>query len=127
MVPESINEKLKKFGQEHVLKYYEELSDAGKNALIAQIEATDMSVLEAAKNPDELSKKGVISPLPCMELDEIKENRARFEETGIRAIKEGKVAAVLLAGGMGTRLGSDDPKECITSASRGRCTFLNAS
>ena len=29
---------------------------------------------------------------------------------GIDAIKAGKVAAVLLAGGMGTRLGSDDPK-----------------
>ena len=110
MVPESINEKLKKYGQEHILKYYDELSDPEKEAFLAQIEATDMSVLAAAKNPDELSKKGVISPLPCMELDEIEKNKAKFEETGIKAIKEGKVAAVLLAGGMGTRLGSDDPK-----------------
>ena len=33
-----------------------------------------------------------------------------FETAGIEAIKAGKVAAVLLAGGMGTRLGVDGPK-----------------
>ena len=110
MVPESIKEKLEKYGQEHVLKYYDEISDEEKRALLRQIEETDMSVLSAAANPDELAKKGVISPLPCMELDEIEKNRESFETTGLDAIRSGKVAAVLLAGGMGTRLGSDDPK-----------------
>ncbi len=110
MVPESIRAKLTEYGQEHILKYYDELSDEEKKALLKQIEETDMSVLAAAANPDELTKKGVISPLPCMELDEIEKNRESFEKTGLDAIRSGKVAAVLLAGGMGTRLGSDDPK-----------------
>lgn len=45
-----------------------------------------------------------------MTLDEINTGREAFTETGTEAIRSGKVGAVLLAGGMGTRLGSDNPK-----------------
>ncbi|MBQ7774863.1 MAG: UTP--glucose-1-phosphate uridylyltransferase [Lachnospiraceae bacterium] len=107
---EDAKQKLEKYGQEHVLKYYEELSEAEKQALLTQIEETDMSILASCKNREELAKKGVITPLAAMELDEIEANKESFTATGIQAIKEGKVGAVLLAGGMGTRLGSDDPK-----------------
>jgi len=110
MISESVKEKLKEYGQEHVLKYFDELSEVEKKALEKQIEETDMSILAAALNPDHAASKGVISPLPCMELDEIEKGRESYKQTGISAIKEGKVAAVLLAGGMGTRLGSDNPK-----------------
>lgn len=110
MTLEAAKLKLEKYGQEHVLKYYEELSGAEKDALLTQIEETDMSILAACKNKEELAKKGVITPLAAMELDEIEANRENFYQTGLTAIKEGKVGALLLAGGMGTRLGSDDPK-----------------
>ena len=103
-------EKLAEYGQEHVLKYYDELSETEKESLLAQIEATDMSILSSCKNRDELAKKGVITPLAAMQLPEIEANKASFTATGIEAIKAGKVGAVLLAGGMGTRLGSDNPK-----------------
>ena len=103
-------EKLEKYGQEHVLKYYGELSEDEKEALLAQIDATDMSILESCKHREELSKKGAITPLAAMQLPEIEANRESFTATGIEAIKNGKVGAVLLAGGMGTRLGSDNPK-----------------
>ena len=110
MTLEAAKQKLEKYGQEHVLKYYDELSDAEKEALLTQIEETDMSILAACKNKEELAKKGVITPLAAMELDEIEANKESFLCTGLKAIKEGKVGALLLAGGMGTRLGSDDPK-----------------
>lgn len=103
-------EKLAKYGQEHVLKYYDELNEQEKQALLAQIEATDMSLLEACRHREELEKKGVITPLAVMQLPEIEENREEFTNLGLEAIKAGKVGAVLLAGGMGTRLGSDNPK-----------------
>lgn len=103
-------EKLAKYGQEHVLKYYDELNEQEKEALLAQIEATDMSILEACKRREELEKKGVITPLAAMQLPEIEENREAFTNLGLETIKAGKVGAVLLAGGMGTRLGSDNPK-----------------
>lgn len=110
MTLEQAKEKLRKYGQEHVLKYYEELNDAEKKVLLDQIEATDMSILSACTHREELAKKGVISPLAAMQLPEIEANRESFTATGIEAIKAGKVGAVLLAGGMGTRLGSDNPK-----------------
>lgn len=103
-------EKLAKYGQEHVLNYYEELDATGQENLLEQIAETDFSVVESCKHMEELTKKGVISPLKAMELPEIAANRERFYNTGLQAIKAGKVGAVLLAGGMGTRLGSDDPK-----------------
>lgn len=110
MTLEQAKEKLAKYGQEHVLKYYEELSEKEQQELIAQIEATDMSILAACRHKEELAQKGKITPLAAMELDEIEANREQFTEVGLNAIRAGKVGAVLLAGGMGTRLGSDDPK-----------------
>ncbi len=107
---EEAKAKLEKYGQMQVLKYYDELDDASKEALLAQIEKTDMSILAGCGNKEELSKRGVISPLDCMEIPEIKEHEKEYEAAGLEAIKQGKVAALLLAGGMGTRLGSDNPK-----------------
>ena len=102
--------KLSKYGQEQILRYYDELSDDEKNALLEQVDKTDMEVLSAIEHKSELVKKGEITPLDAMELDEIKANYDTFKNTGVEAIKAGKVGAILLAGGMGTRLGSDNPK-----------------
>lgn len=107
---EQAKQKLEKYGQEHVLKYFDELTEEEKAQLLTQIDETDMSILEACKHREELAGKGKISPLAAMELSEIEEKKEQFTNTGIEALKAGKVAALLLAGGMGTRLGSDDPK-----------------
>ena len=110
MIPESITKKLSEYGQEHVLRYFDELSESQKADLLSQIESTDMSILSAVGAPDALNAKGKISPLKCMELSEIEAGKETYTKTGLDAIKAGKVGAVLLAGGMGTRLGSDNPK-----------------
>ncbi len=110
MTLEQAKEKLAKYGQIHVLKYYEELTPEEQEALLEQIDATDMSILEACEHKEDLAKKGTITPLAAMQLDEIEADRHEFTETGVEAVRAGKVGAVLLAGGMGTRLGSDNPK-----------------
>lgn len=102
--------KVREYGQEHVLQYYEELSEAEKAALLRQIEQTDFSVLAKAAKVGKEQKRGVITPIPAMKLVEIEEKREAYTSRGIETIRAGKVGAVLLAGGMGTRLGSDDPK-----------------
>ena len=105
----TVKEKLEKYGQQHLLKYYDELSDDSKTKLLNEIADTDFDVLNALNHKGE-SKRGVISPIGSMEIDEINEKSDVFRAVGLEAIKRGEVAAVLLAGGMGTRLGSDDPK-----------------
>lgn len=107
---EEAKKKLEKYGQEHVFRYYDELSDREKKELIGQVEATDMEVLSMCTHKEELPRKGVITPLAAMELDEIERNREAYFNMGCKAVRDGRVGAVLLAGGMGTRLGSDDPK-----------------
>ncbi len=110
MTYEQAKEKLAKFGQEHVLANYDSLCDCGKKELLAQIEDTDFSVLDVYAHRDEIAVKGAICPLPAMELPEINANKVDYYAAGLDAIKAGKVGAILLAGGMGTRLGADGPK-----------------
>ncbi len=100
---------LRQYGQEQLLRFESELTDEQKQKLSDQIESLDFSVLKNINEKPTL-KKGEITPLKCMELDEINARSEELEKAGIEAIRAGKVGAVLLAGGMGTRLGSDDPK-----------------
>lgn len=102
--------KVSGYGQEHVLEFFSELSGEEQKFLLQQIEQTDFSVLAKATEGEKELKRGVITPIPAMKLSEIEEKKAEFTEEGIKMLRAGKVGAVLLAGGMGTRLGSDDPK-----------------
>lgn len=107
---EQAKEKLALYGQEHLLKYYDELGEESRRNLLTQIEEIDMTIPAMCRRKEELKKKGKITPLAAMQLDEIRKGKDRYVMAGLEAIKSGKVGAVLLAGGMGTRLGSSDPK-----------------
>ena len=107
-------EKLKHYGQEQVLVWYDTLSEEEKAALLREIEETDFSPLlgfRAAMEPRSEGEK--IEPLAAMELGEIEANRERFTALGLEAIRQRKLAAVLLAGGQGTRLGVDKSKGLV--------------
>jgi UDP-N-acetylglucosamine/UDP-N-acetylgalactosamine diphosphorylase len=104
------HDKLAKYGQEHLLKYYNRLSTESQKGLLSQIEGTDFSVTASVTNGIKEKPRGVITPIKAMTLDEINANREEFTKTGLETIRAGKAGAVLLAGGMGTRLGSDNPK-----------------
>lgn len=102
--------KLKEIGQEQILRYYDELTEEGKRSLLEQIASVDWSVLENLAHPEDLSGKGEIAPIDGMDIAEIEGKKEDFLALGTEAIRTGKVGAVLLAGGQGTRLGSDAPK-----------------
>ena len=102
-------EKLAAAGQEHVMQYYEELTEEQKELLLTQIEATDFGVLSSLGDKKGENVRGEITPLAAMQLPQIREKENEFRAIGLEAVQKGKVGAVLLAGGMGTRLGSDAP------------------
>ena len=102
---------LKERGQEQVLRYFNELSGDDQKSLLKQIENINWGDL-AVINSKAGSARGKFTPPPAVSLAEIEKNRAQYTEAGLKAIKNGEVAAVLLAGGMGTRLGFDLPKGC---------------
>ena len=103
-------EKLKKYNQNHLLKFENELSEEEKAALHKQIEELDFSYLEQLCIKNSKEEKIVVSPIKAMTLDQIILDKEKYERIGLDALKNGEVAALLLAGGMGTRLGSDKPK-----------------
>lgn len=102
--------KLEQYGQTHVLKYYDTLTEEEKDKLLTQIEQTDLSVTKYVHHREELPGRGEITPLKALEISEIQKREKEYHTIGLEQIRAGKVAAVLLAGGMGTRLGSDNPK-----------------
>lgn len=107
---EEIKRDLAARGQEHLLSYYGELGEPERRELLDQIERINWEETALWKNPQNLSGKGEIRPISGLKISEISKRRAEFEAIGTEAVRNHKVGAVLLAGGQGTRLGSDAPK-----------------
>lgn len=102
-------EKLKQYNQEHLLQFENELTDEEKSCLYQQILETDFSYL--SKMNEKIIKDNIeIEPIPSLKYTEISNQISQLESVGIKSIQNNEVAVLLLAGGMGTRLGSDNPK-----------------
>ena len=101
---------LKEHGQEHIFAAYQKLDEKGKKKLAEQIEHLVWSRVAMACHEELKQERGKLEPLSALEVSEIEKNKEKYREIGLDAIKTGKVGAVLLAGGQGTRLGSDGPK-----------------
>ena len=101
--------KVQVLGQEQLLRFENELSQQEKEGLYAQIEKLDFTYLDEL-NSNGKTNNGEITPIGAMKVEEIEKNKARFEKIGLESLKKTEVGILLLAGGMGTRLGSDAPK-----------------
>lgn len=108
MTYQEAKELLAKHGQTQLLRCYDDLTDAQKETLLSQIAELDFSLLDCVDAPE--AARGKLAPLGALEADAIARDKERFTKIGADAIRAGKVAAVLLAGGQGTRLGFDGPK-----------------
>jgi len=105
--------KLNKYDQLHLLNGYENLPENKQKQLLNDIQGIDFEFID---NLYQNTKKefdysnDTIEPIEYLDKYKLDENNKGFEETGKKAIAAGKLAAVTMAGGQGTRLGHSGPK-----------------
>jgi len=111
---QSAEELLKKYNQEHILKFYEELSDKEKQELLNQIENMDFEQINDLYN---LTKQTItfaeqkIEPMEYLDKSKLSnEELEKYKKIGEKIISENQFAVVTMAGGQGTRLGHEGPK-----------------
>ena len=107
---------LKSCGQEHVLAYWKKLAKDERKELLAQVAALDPKSLKrcaaALKTGGDTfdSSKGTAPKVAELAGAE----RAKAVAAGEKELRAGRVAALLVAGGQGSRLGYDGPKGCYS-------------
>ncbi|MCI0359933.1 MAG: UTP--glucose-1-phosphate uridylyltransferase [Planctomycetaceae bacterium] len=116
---------MKSLGQEHLLAFWDRLTSEEREQLGKQIEAIDPAVLRelreqrrkaSASGVDEGSRWAELSakaqPPRAMRLDGggVSFSKEDARRRGAELLRGGKVAMILVAGGLGTRLGFDQPK-----------------
>ncbi len=110
---EEVKTILKKYGQEHLLNYYDKLDELHKRKLLEQINEIDFdlvnSLYESTKK-EVKNNKDEITPIDYLDKFKLGDKFKYYEDIGKKAIKEGKLAVVTMAGGQGTRLGHSGPK-----------------
>lgn len=110
---DEIKYKLKKYGQEHLLNFYDTLDEKKQKRLVEQIEGIDFDLINSLYSK---TKNGVnieysnITPINFIDKYKLNDKYKYYEEIGKKAIKAGKLACVTMAGGQGTRLGHKGPK-----------------
>ena len=102
-------DKMKAHGQQDALRFWEELTEENRERFAEQILKTDFAGL-TSYDAGSIGHQGVIRPIRALTVDEIRAREDELLNIGLSSLKAGEAAAVLLAGGMGTRLGSDGPK-----------------
>lgn len=98
--------------QLHVLKDFDNLSEEKKTEFLKQIENINWADISMIGKETAIPR-GKFTVPAAVSIEEIEASKDKFLKAGIESIKKGEVAAVLLAGGMGTRLGFDLPKGCF--------------
>lgn len=104
------------YGQEHLLRYFKELSAKEKESLLDQILSIDFDLIASLykkiiNNHEMNEHQQDLQPLKAYEWETIDDKeKERLYDIGIKKIKDGKAAVILLAGGQGTRLSYSGPK-----------------
>jgi UDP-N-acetylglucosamine/UDP-N-acetylgalactosamine diphosphorylase len=109
---------LASIGQEQVLRFAERLDTAGRAKLAAQLESLDLKLIQQLANEYVRNKPALTLPTDIQPVNAYPRvpdpgHRTLYADAkrrGEHLLREGQVAAFLVAGGQGTRLGYDGPK-----------------
>lgn len=102
------------YKQEHVLTVLRQLPQAAKEKLAAQIAQIDFETL--FKSIDKYTRlpvsiKEPIKPISFEDWEDYEEReQAAYTERGWELLRAGRIGAIVVAGGQGSRLGHDGPK-----------------
>lgn len=112
--------RLKAYGQEHLLRFWHTLGEDEKKKFSLELDALDLELMHRLFHETVAKNEGAsqteeapapITPLRGRAWNDLSiGDRAAMANSGMRAIRDGKVAAFLVAGGQGTRLGHQGPK-----------------
>ncbi|MBI5723800.1 MAG: UDPGP type 1 family protein [Planctomycetes bacterium] len=118
----SIRKTAEAHGQGHMLKFWDELSPSQQTSLLQQLAGIDFNYLDELiaayiKNKPICEIPGNIQPptiMPVRPQNQAQEAEyAAARKKGQDLIAAGKVAAFVVAGGQGSRLGYEGPKGCL--------------
>jgi UDP-N-acetylglucosamine/UDP-N-acetylgalactosamine diphosphorylase len=110
-IPADLWQTIHEHGQAHLLRGWEQLSDADRKRFLEQLRAADFALLKR-----EHARAGGKVKLPPLESIDIVPKAATGADSaaarraGEEALARGEVAVVLVAGGRGSRLGFEHPK-----------------
>lgn len=113
---DTVRRRLGEVGQEHVLRYWPELSEAEQGSLCEQLASIDHDLMNRLIETWVLHEPPVevfqtIEPVPTIPIADPSRPEAREAwDAGEEALRAGRVGVLLVAGGQGTRLGYDGPK-----------------
>ena len=123
-----VSETLKSLGQDHLLAWWPELSEAEQQSLLQQIQAVDFSTVQsvwsksqvaasptdAAAADDGVARADIAAaPQTVVRQPVSAEDNELWEAAtvvGNQLLSDGKVAVITVAGGQGSRLGFEHPK-----------------
>uniref|UniRef100_A0AAW2GME7 UDP-N-acetylglucosamine diphosphorylase n=1 Tax=Cardiocondyla obscurior TaxID=286306 RepID=A0AAW2GME7_9HYME len=119
---ERLRKKLAEYSQEHLLQFWEELTDEDRNQLENDINELDLQeitgyfkrAVESSQSINRSMMDDKIQPIDETKTASVKTSTEEelniYKERGLKEISEGRVAVLLMAGGQGTRLGVTYPK-----------------
>ncbi|MCS7033997.1 MAG: UTP--glucose-1-phosphate uridylyltransferase, partial [Phycisphaerae bacterium] len=118
MAQKLIVQKLANIGQSQVLRFFDRLDAAGREKILMQLESLDLPMIAELVETQVKVKASVslpkeiqpVKPFRRVPSPDQKDLYARALARGRELLHAGKVAAFLVAGGQGTRLGYDGPK-----------------
>ncbi len=111
-----LRETVESNGQGHLLRFWGDLDNAGRERLATQIGEIDFRLMNRlieqwVKNEPEEESFDSIDPVPTIGVADPARPEAREAwDAGEEALRAGRVGLLLVAGGQGTRLGFDGPK-----------------